>query len=270
MQKTSPRIEAYADPDECAALAQRYLQRDIAASIAERGRCVIALAGGSTPKLLYQKLAELPSDAIDWSRVVLIWGDERNVGPNDPQSNYRMVREALLDRLVAQPTIHRIRTGDLPAEEAAKAYSDVLFQLARDGDKLDREMENRFGRASAACGLMPSSLSLRIDVVLLGIGDDAHTASLFPGTDALLISGQSVIANRVPQLETIRVTLSYELFNNALQVYFLVCGASKRPALKHIFGPDRDIAKYPAQGVRPTLGQVTWLVDHAAWPAETT
>lgn len=228
-------------PDACAQYLEGELVRLIRESIAARGRCVIALSGGSTPKLLYEKLARQPADAIDWTNVVLIWGDERDVPPNDSNSNYRMVKLALLDHLPPEnhPQVLRIPVGDLPADAAAKSYNETLQSLSKPNSPL-------------------------IDVTLLGLGDDAHTASLFPETDGLKATGSLVISNWVEKLNTWRVSLSYEAINSSKNIYFLVCGASKTQALNQIWYGPKDVTHYPAQGVSPSSGHLCWVVDSPA------
>jgi 6-phosphogluconolactonase len=199
----------------------------------------IALSGGSTPRRMHQLLAEMP--AIDWSRVHIYFGDERSVGPDDEQSNYRMAQETLLDSVAIPPAqVHRMRGEDAP-DVAAEDYEIVLVDT----------FELRFAE-------MP-----RFDLIILGMGADGHTASLFPGTAALDERLAMVVANEVPQLDTTRITLTYPVLNAARAVLFLAAGADKADAIGRIFGPN-DTDRPPAAFVRPTEGDLVWMLDAAA------
>ena len=210
----------------------------------DQGRFCVALSGGSTPRLFYSLLATSPyRDRINWSRVEFFWGDERTVPPDDPESNYRMARETLLEHVPVQSgQIHPIPTqlGD-PAATAV-AYSDELRRVLR----LGRDELPRF------------------DLILLGMGPDGHTASLFPHTAALRARGRLVVANSVPQLQTFRITLTADVINNAEHVAFLVAGEDKADALRAVLEGPRDVETYPSQIIAPTDGEVRWLVDRAA------
>jgi 6-phosphogluconolactonase len=227
------------DPETTARTVRDWFVDRCRDTVSARGRCLVALSGGSTPKRLYELLAELPDLAIDWSKVILIWGDERDVPEDHADSNYRMVRHALLDRLgQRQPTIHRIPTGSLSADDAANAYEKTLKQVIGVSDPA-------------------------IDIVFLGLGDDAHTASLFPETTAIEVCDRWCVSNEVPKLNTTRITLTAPLLNNASHVAFLVCGANKRWALDKIHGSERNSALYPAQLIQPS-GTLWWFLDQAA------
>jgi 6-phosphogluconolactonase len=220
-----------------AAAAERALA--ILRRVTRDGDARIALSGGSTPRRFHELLAA--AEGVDWSRVHVYWGDERAVGPDDEQSNYRMARETLLDHVPLPPAnVHRMQ-GELPAAEAASAYEELL----RETFKL-------------SAGQLP-----RFDLLVLGMGADGHTASLFPGTDALEERERLVVANHVPQLETTRITLTYPVLNAAAHALFLVAGADKAAALQCVFRPV-DAERPPAALVQPTDGAVTWLVDEAA------
>lgn len=211
---------------------------------AARGHFSVALSGGSTPRTLHTLLAAPPyRDQINWSRIEFFWGDERYVPPDDPESNYRMARETLLDHVPVQPTqIHLVPTqlGD-PAATAV-AYADDLRHVFRLG---------------------PDELP-RFDLILLGMGPDGHTASLFPHTAALHARGRLVVANAVPQLQTYRITLTAEVINHAAAIVFLVVGDDKADALRAVLQGQRDIETYPSQLIAPTDGELHWLVDRAA------
>ncbi len=216
--------------------------RDFAAkaesAMGERGSFAVALAGGSTPKATYEILASDYADRLDWGRVHVFFGDERTVPPDHEDSNYRMAREALLSR-VPVGSVHRMR-GELPPAEAAAAYEEDLREF--------------FGASED-----PPSF----DLILLGIGEDGHTASLFPQTSALEVHDRWVVANPVLKLETTRLTLTVPVINAARTVNFLVAGGGKANALREILQGDADPREYPAKLVQPTGGPV-WMVDRAA------
>lgn len=206
----------------------------IQAAVAARGRCDVALAGGSTPRRLYSLVAARASE-LDWSRVHLFFGDERCVPPHHQESNYRMARETLLSSpALAAAHVHRMR-AELPPVEAARQY--------------DEEMRAHFGAE------LP-----RFDLILLGMGPDGHAASLFPGSAALDERQRWVMANWVEKFGASRLTLTYPVLNNAAEVMFLVTGAAKRDAVRQIF---RERLPLPAAAVHPT-GHLLWLLDTAA------
>ncbi|MBA3818849.1 MAG: 6-phosphogluconolactonase [Deltaproteobacteria bacterium] len=213
---------------------------DLAALIHEaveaRGACRIALAGGSTPRRLYEQLAKLQ---LPWDRLDLWWGDERTVPAENVDSNYRMVRVALFDVLGTNTIerVHRI-AGEHDPVEAAAAY--------------ERELVGVLG--------VPPVL----DVVLLGLGVDGHTASLFPGSPALAETSRWVVATEVSQLQTTRITLTAPALRAARHIRFLVAGADKAAALAAVLEGPRDPDRYPAQLVADAPTDVTWLVDDAA------
>lgn len=218
-----------------------------AQAIAERGRFMWALAGGSTPKQLYELLATAEyASRIDWSRVQLFWGDERCVGPEHPQSNYRMARLSLLD--VANPpasNLHRMQ-GELEPAVAAAAY--------------ELELRRAFGEATAP-GVA------RFDLILLGMGSDGHTASLFPGGDALQEQQRWVSVSHTEELAkgtiATRLTLTLPVLNAARNVLFLVAGADKAARLAEVCSGQHPGAPFPAELVVPEAGS-QWLVDNLA------
>ena len=198
------------------------------------------LSGGSTPIPVHRALAQ--AKRIDWDLVHFFWGDERYVAANDPASNFRMARETLLDPLGIAPdapNVHRFPTDTSPQEDATQ---------------YEQEIQAFFGLTE---GQMP-----RFDVVLLGMGGDGHTASLFPGTDALSESTRIAVANPVPAQNTTRLTLTYPALNHARSVFVLLKGAGKAARLAEVLNGEPN--KYPIQGVQPTNGELSWLVDEAA------
>jgi 6-phosphogluconolactonase len=204
----------------------------------------VALSGGSTPKNLYSLLASDESyrAELPWNRMHFFWSDERHVPPDDPDSNYRMANEALLSKVpVPAENVHRIRGEEPGALSAAHEY--------------EKELQNFF-RLTA--GQLP-----RFDLMLLGIGSDGHTASLFPDTPALREREHLVVANWVDKLNTNRLTLTLPVLNNAATVIFLVGGSEKSEILRAVLEGE-DSEKFPAQLVQPREGRVVWLVDRDA------
>lgn len=225
------------------AAADRFIQLGKAA-IQSSSRFAVTLAGGSTPRSLYSFLAtDEYRSRIDWKKVHFFWGDERSVPPIHVDSNFRMARETLLSK-VSPPleNIHRILAEKTVASEAGKAYREELqsfFQLREDE--------------------WP-----RFDLVLLGMGSDGHTASLFPNTPVVHESRLLVAVPWVDKLKSYRITLTPPVFNHAAHILFFVAGGDKAATLHEVlegqFQPDR----YPSQIIRPVDGTLTWMVDRAA------
>lgn len=229
------------------ALIRAEAERIVAAAaeaIAERGRFALALSGGSTPRPLYELLSSPPYiSRIDWSRVHLFWGDERCVPPDHPDSNYRMTREALLDRAnIPSQNVHRIR-GEAEPHDAAADYERELRVFFGDRDPPERTF----------------------DVVLLGMGPDGHTASIFPGTPATTETRRWAMAVHVERPRPMwRVTLTTLVLNAAADVTFLVAGADKAARLDEVLHGESDRPVVPAQLVKPTHGALHWMLDDAA------
>ena len=241
-------IKIFPDADQVAREAAHEFIGVANAAIATQGKCTIALAGGSTPRALYSLLADDESlrQQLDWSRLHFFWGDERHVPPDHPDSNYRMANTAMLAKVpVPLENIHRILSEEPDAQEAAGEYQDEIRRSLQ---------------------LQPDQLP-RFDLVLLGMGPDGHTASLFPGTTALQESDRLVAATWVEKFKTDRITLTFPVLNNAANVIFLVCGAEKVPVLRTVLGPGSNPAPYPAQLVEPHNGRLLWLLDEAAGQA---
>jgi len=230
-------VRVYETPEELAEAAAREFAARAEEAIEERGRFAVVLAGGSTPETMYGILASDYLGRIDWSRVYVFFGDERNVHPNHEDSNHKMASEVLLDH-VPVGNVHRMR-GELPPDEAAEAYEEELRAF--------------FGTEDVP----------RFDLILLGIGADGHTASLFPETSALEVHDRWVVANPVLGLGTTRITLTVPVINAALAVYFLVAGEDKAEALREILESDADPRAYPARLIQPPAGPV-WMLDHSA------
>lgn len=230
------------DPESLAEEAAREFACAASDSIRDNGLLRVALAGGSTPRALYRRLTQAPyRTGIDWGRVRFFWGDERCVAPDNDRSNYRMARETLLGPLaIPREHIERMR-GEQEPRRAALLYERALVEKAG-------------GR-----GRMP-----RLDLVLLGLGADGHTASLFPGTRALAQRRRAVSANYVPAFREWRLTLTYPVFNAARRVIFLVAGEEKRAPASKILKRERGYRQLPASGIRPGRGALLWLLDEAA------
>lgn len=232
-------VKTYPDAERLARAAAEHFVTQAAEAIAARGQFTVALAGGSTPRATYALLA---AEEVDWPSVHVFWGDERCVPPDHPDSNYRLAREALLDHVpLTTGNVHRIR-GEISPEEAAADY--------------ERTLRSFFARR-------PEGPTARFDLILLGMGEDGHTASLFPGTAALHEQTRWVVAHYVDKLRAWRVTLTPVVINAAAQVTFIVAGAGKAERLREVLtGPYRPDALL-AQVVRPTDGCLLWLTDEA-------
>ena len=208
--------------------------------IDNRGRCSLLLSGGSTPRASYDLLATRYRDRVSWDRVYLFWGDERVVPSGDPRSNARMAREALVDRVACPPeNVHAIPT-DLPSAEAAALQYETLLRA-------------HFQRARPA-----------FDLALLGLGADAHTASIFPRSRALVEPERWVLAVTAPVDPPARITLTMPALTAAARLFVLVAGADKAAALRRAIDPASDPADYPAAALQRAHARVTWWVDRSA------
>ncbi len=205
----------------------------------------LVLSGGSTPKRLYETLSNgLHLPEISWDRVHFFWGDERAVGPDHPKSNYRMACETLLHPIrVSKHQIHRMRAEADDLKKAASEYEEEIF----------RHFGSREG------GTPPS-----FDMILLGMGEDGHIASLFPKTDAVAESERWVMANYIPKLDSYRLTLTPVILNQAAWVIFLVTGANKADVLAKTLEGPRKPSQLPAQMISPVRGRLLWFLDRAA------
>ncbi|MBI2743204.1 MAG: 6-phosphogluconolactonase [Chlamydiales bacterium] len=207
-------------------------------SIEERGSFAVALSGGSTPKAIYESLA-LPENAkkIDWSKVYLFWSDERTVGPDHPESNYHMAMQAGFAKLpIPQDQIFRMQ-AEKSLEMEAERYEKII------GDQLqDRPF----------------------DLIMLGMGDDGHTASLFPHTAGLQVRDRLVIANEIPQKQCWRMTMTFACINQALHNAIYVLGSSKKEMLAEVLSSNKDVERLPSQGVGTKEHPAIWIADSAA------
>ncbi len=210
------------------------------AAIGSRGRFTVALAGGSTPKGLYSLLAT--NTTLPWDKLYFFFGDERHVPPENPESNYRMAREALLSKApICAQNVFRVPAENPNAAQAAEVYEKTLRQF-----------------------FQPATAFPRFDLILLGMGPDGHTASLFPGGKALQETSHWVISDWVEKFKTDRITLTLPVLNNAGVVMFLAAGEDKAETLKEVLEGQKPGDQFPSKLVRPTDGQLIWLVDRAA------
>lgn len=234
-------IRVLENDEDVARAAVDYFIDIAASSISAQGRFSVVLAGGSTPRRTYQLLAtEEFRNRIAWPQVHIFFGDERCVPPTDAASNYRMANEAMISLLPIPPrNIHRI-AGEGDAVANAGLYQSDLQTFFDDAP-------------------WP-----RFDLVILGMGDDGHTASLFPGTDALREQTAWVLANWVEKLNAFRITLTPPAINHAANALFMVTGAGKSKALQQVLNGRRDPQKLPAQLIKPLDGSLLWVVDKAA------
>jgi 6-phosphogluconolactonase len=229
------------DADDLAQRAAGAVAAAITGAVQANGQCTVALAGGDTPRALYATLAARFNESLPWKHVHVFWGDERFVPSGDRRRNQAMARETLLDHVPCPPAnIHPVSTDALSSDAAAAEYEATLRRWF-------------------------SSEWPLFDLVLLGLGADGHTASLFPGSSALDETTRWAVAATAPADPPSRVTLTLPVFNNAALTLFLVAGAEKAPALRRVLaGADASIL--PAAGVRPSRGAVVWWVDRAAAP----
>lgn len=210
-------------------------------AIHDRGRATLVLSGGSTPSTIYELLASKRfRSQLDWRAVHLFWGDERCVPPTHADSNYRMTNEALLQRIsIPQTNIHRVEAERSPQEAAALYEKELRTFFALNGSALPR-----------------------FDVTLLGMGEDGHTASLFPGTTILDETHRLVAEVFVPKFNAHRISMTYPVINNSLSILFLISGASKAHIIHDVFEGEPN--RYPAQGIQPVNGTLFWFADTPA------
>ena len=224
--------------DEFVKLAREAIQR--------KGTFMVALSGGSTPKMLYSLLADRTQKhtgpEIPWAQIHLFWGDERHVPPDHADSNYRMANEAMISKIpIPAQNVHRVQAENNDATAAAADYDETLVKVFNLSDKQ-----------------LP-----RFDLILLGMGPDGHTASLFPGSSGVQELSNRVIPNWVQKFNSLRITFTRPVLNNAAEVLLLVCGSDKAPALSEVMGAG-DPNTYPVKYVQPTDGKLMWLLDRAA------
>jgi 6-phosphogluconolactonase len=241
-----PPVEIFSDRDKLIHEAAEHVVEVASRGITDNARVAIALSGGSTPRHLYTLLAsEKYSKRIDWSKVDIFWGDERCVPPDNPQSNYWLARETLLDAVpIPVSNVHRIH-GEQDPEKAAAVY--------------EKELRTFFG-ANTTDG----SPRLGFDLILLGMGDNGHTASLFPGSPAVNEKERWVMEQYVEVVSMWRITLTPVAINAAKNVIFIVSGVEKAERLHDVLEGPFQPEVLPAQIVKPARGRLLWLVDKAA------
>ena len=239
------QLHTFADAEAVSQAAAREFIRCAAEAVKARGKFTVALSGGSTPRRLYQILAEAPCrDQVDWSKIDIFWGDERSVPPDHSDSNYRMANEAMLSRLpIPAARVHRLQAEREDRDKAAMDYQNEIARV--------------FG--VDAGGEPPV-----FDLILLGMGPDAHTASLFPGTTGLRELKKWVVPNWVEKFKTFRLTMTRPMINKAREVLFLVAGKDKTDPLMKVFCGPSDPNTYPSQLICPATGQLVWYLDVAA------
>jgi 6-phosphogluconolactonase len=240
-----PDVRILTNIDAIAKRAAQDFVQSATQAVSEKGSFTVALSGGSTPKALYSLLA---GDAalrsqLPWDKMYLYFGDERSVGPDHPDSNFRMATETMLSKVPIKPEqVFRIKGEYKDTEKAAQEYEQVLRTSFK----------------------IPEGQFPRFDLVFLGIGNEGHTASLFPGTKALHETKRLVVRNWVGKLYTNRVTLTAPAINNAARVVFMVTGADKALSLKGILEGPYEPDQLPAQIIQPPNGKLLWLVDTVA------
>jgi 6-phosphogluconolactonase len=230
-------------PQDLFQAAAEEVIRSATDAVAQRGRFTIALSGGSTPRNLYTLIAATASATLPWNQMFFFWGDERHVPPDSPDSNYRMAEESLLSKVPIPPAnIFPVPAGNPDAAQVAEIYEQTLRKFF-----------------AVAPGEFP-----RFDLILLGMGPDGHTASLFPETAALQEKSRLVVANWVEKLGSSRITFTLPLLNSARCVAFLVSGTDKAAALHEVLEGNAPAEKYPSRLVQPREGKLIWFVDRAA------
>lgn len=238
-------VKLFSTCAEIASFASHEVARMADEAVSARGVFSIALAGGSTPKMLYALLAEHPTlrNSLPWDKMQVFFGDERHVGPGHADSNFQMATDAMLSKVPLRPEqIHRIK-GEYPdTAQAAAEYEDVIRR-----------------QFSLKAGNFP-----RFDLILLGMGSEGHTLSLFPGTKALHETQRIVTRNWVGKLYTDRITLTAPAANAAANIFFMVTGSDKACALKAVLEGPHEPDQLPSQMIQPANGSLSWLIDAAA------
>lgn len=226
-------LEIMRTPEDLARAAAAFFVARSSEAVAQRGSATVALSGGSTPKLLYQLLADPNQpfrEQVPWSRIQFFWTDERHVPPDHAESNYRMANEAMLAHVpVTSDNVHRVMSENPNAVEAAKQYEEAVPP--------------------------------RLDLILLGLGTDGHTASIFPGSEVVRETKRLVAAPWVEKLKAYRITMTLPLINNAVSIVFLVTGAEKAKIVKEVL---EGAKRYPAQEVKPINGELILMLDQEA------
>ena len=244
MSRSNFEIRTVEDPKELAQVAAAEFKRLANDAVMSKGGFNVALSGGSTPKAMFDLLSTDPYRAtVPWFETHFFWGDERHVSPDDDDSNYRMTKEHLLSKIpILLENIHRVESENSNAQAVADKYEQHLRQYFN----------------------LSETEIPRFDLVFLGMGGDGHTASLFPGTDAVHEVDRLVAAPWVEKFDSHRITLTPKVINNAERIIFLVKGEDKADALVQVLEGEKNEDLYPSQIINPTHGSVEWIVDRAA------
>jgi 6-phosphogluconolactonase len=252
------QLHVFKDADELSHAVADWITAIIGETLKDKDRFTIALSGGSTPKALHKILATPPhKDQIDWSRLHVFWGDERAVPFEDDRNNAKMAYDTLLNFVpVPASQVHVMRT-DIGPEASAVEYEKILHQYFD-------AVPGAAGAAPAGGGNDPELLPASFDLVLLGMGDDGHTLSLFPGTEVVHEEKSWVKAFFLEAQDMYRITLTRPIVNRSARVAFLTAGSAKAHALKEVLKGDYNPDLYPSQTIRPEKGELHWFVDEAA------
>jgi 6-phosphogluconolactonase len=235
-------LKIFPDPYKLAEEFAAELIKTINESAAKKQRLSVALSGGSTPEILFSLISEKYSDSTQWQYVHFFWGDERCVPPENPESNYGMTKRLLLSKIaIPLQNIHRIRGEDDPEREAVRYSEEISLNInKRDGIPM-------------------------FDLVILGLGEDGHTASIFPGHPELMHSDKICEVAYHPVTMQKRITLTGGVINNAEAITFLVTGKKKQEVVEKLFKKEADSLNYPAADIVPSNGRLSWYVDKDAW-----
>jgi 6-phosphogluconolactonase len=237
-------LKRFPNLDELSKAAAANMASLIEEAVGKRGSCSIALSGGNTPRTLHHLLATRHRDEIPWGSVQIFFGDERYVPHSDKSSNYLMAKETLLDLVpIPEANIHAIRTDLSGPQKAAATYERTLRKFFQD-------------------------VGSTFDLLLLGMGKEGHTASLFPHSKALDECRKWVMAVDVPATPSKRITTTYPLLNRSASIYFLVTGSDKTAALREVLDSESDYRIFPARGIESVNGRLVWWVDSSAYPVD--
>ncbi|ULQ51558.1 6-phosphogluconolactonase [Flavihumibacter fluvii] len=236
-----PIIHIEPNTEAVAQTAAAFIANRISSVLKYQDRFTIALSGGSTPKRLHEILAKSPyKESIDWNRIHIFWGDERYVPLDDERNNARMAYDTLLNHVVVpEDQVHIMRTDSPDPREAALQYESILHRYFDNSDH-------------------------SFDLLLLGMGDDGHTLSLFPGTEIVHETKRWCAAFFLQQQDMFRVTITKTIANKSACILFLTTGKAKAPALKQVLQGPVNINLYPAQTIQPEAGELHWIIDSAA------
>ncbi|MDE2040991.1 MAG: 6-phosphogluconolactonase [Patescibacteria group bacterium] len=234
------KLMVFKQPSELAQFAAQHIICLAKEAIEHQDRCTLVLAGGTTPKAVYELLADHFSKEIEWNKVFLFLGDERFVPNDHKDSTYLMVKNSLLNRItIPAKNIFPVPTFASSVDEAARLYNSTIVEF--------------FGNSTP-----------KFDLVLLGMGPDGHTASLFPTSPTLISKNLVAAETNSPKPPLQRITLTYRAFNGADNIVFMITGADKAHTLREVLGARQDFHRLPAQGIRPHDERLLWLVDKEA------